>query len=810
MIGQVLGHYRIVDRLGAGGMGEVYRAEDTTLHREVALKVLPTELATSQDRLERFQREAHTLAALDHPNIVHIYSVESAALSEDQTVHFLTMQLVRGQPLAELISEDGLKLDHFFDLAIPLADALRAAHEKGIIHRDLKPENVMVDEEGRVKVLDFGLAKLRLPELAPGDSELPTQAMTQEGLVLGTVPYMSPEQVQGRPVDNRTDLFSFGILLYEMLCGRRPFAGENTASLVSSIMRDEPEPVADLKPGLPARLVEIVGRCLEKDRDSRAQTAQEIRDELQEVQREIVSGQAVLSQPIKTLKEPPSRFRKLGLLAPLVILTMIFGVFAWMNREPTTSESVGPQITSLAVLPLHNLSGDSEQDYFVDGMTEALITDLSKISALKVISRTSAMRYKGTDKSLADIAAELDVDAVIEGSVIREGDRVGITAQLIEVATDQSLWADRYERDLTSILKLQGEIAQAIAAEIQVTLTPQEQTLLTDTRQVDPEAYEAYLKGRFHWFEMTPQDLQTARMYFERALEKDPEYALAYIGLADAIATPAHIGLVSPTEVFPQAKEMILKALELDDTLAEAHDLLARFHFAWDWDWEAAEQEFQRSIQLNPNYPDVHAVYSQFLGIVGRWDRVLEEAQLALELDPQNVFYQTQVAGRLAWLGRYDEAITALQRLVEMEPTTPIGYVSLWDLYALKEMPEEALAAAKRYFELIGRSEVLDALDRGFAEAGYPGAMKLAAEILVESSASYGSPTQIAQLYAHAGLADLTLEWLERAVIDRDTHFVYTTVDPIYAYVWTDPRYQDLRRRINLPAIGNRPAAAVS
>jgi len=801
MIGQTLGHYKIVDRLGAGGMGEVYRAEDTTLHREVALKVLPTELATSQDRLERFQREAHTLAALDHPNIVHIYSVESAALSEDQTVHFLTMQLVRGQPLAELISEDGLKLDHFFDLAIPLADALRAAHEKGIIHRDLKPENVMVDEEGRVKVLDFGLAKLRLPELAPGDSELPTQAMTQEGLVLGTVPYMSPEQVQGRPVDNRTDLFSFGILLYEMLCGRRPFAGENTASLVSSIMRDEPEPVADLKPGLPARLVEIVGRCLEKDRDSRAQTAQEIRDELQEVQREIVSGQAVLSQPIKTLKEPPSRFRKLGLLAPLVILTMIFGVFAWMNREPTTSESVGPQITSLAVLPLHNLSGDSEQDYFVDGMTEALITDLSKISALKVISRTSAMRYKGTDKSLADIAAELDVDAVIEGSVIREGDRVGITAQLIEVATDQSLWADRYERDLTSILKLQGEIAQAIAAEIQVTLTPQEQTLLTDTREVDPEAYEAVIKGRYHIHRFTPQDFELALQYFEKALEIDPTYAPAHIGVSRFWTFALQAGVVPPDVAGPRAKAANLKALELDPTSAEVHLGLATGTVWHDWNWAEGEAQFRRSIELDPNYAEGHIFYSHLLSILGRHDEASLQAERAIELDPLNPFFQGLYGVQLSMAGREDEAIVQFKESFERSPDLGFGHDGFADVYWKKGMFDEALAEIKAQYAISNDEEVLSALDRGNTEAGFKGAMRAAADLLsARSGTTYVAPYQVAYLYHWSGDVASAFTWLEKAYEVHSPNLPYLDSLWFSDELRTDPRFQDLLQRMNLPS----------
>ena len=805
MIGRKLAHYKITAKLGDGGMGEVYRAEDTRLEREVAIKVLPGDLAGSQERLERFQREAHTLASLDHPNIVHIYSVEAA-----EGIHFLTMQLVRGRPLSKLIPDGGLTLERFFELAIPLADALRAAHEKGIIHRDLKPENVMVDDGGRIKVLDFGLAKLRLPESAAGDSRLLTQAMTQEGLVLGTVPYMSPEQVEGKPVDQRTDLFSIGILLYEILCGRRPFGGDNTASMVSSILRDTPAPVTDVKPGLPARLVGIVDRCLEKDPESRVQTAETLRDELREAQQEVVTGQATVARVSTRGRlawgRLTARRRSLVWIAAVALVVSVGLVVAMaavgLRRfERPPPESAGPQITSLAVLPLRNLSGDPGQDYFVDGMTEALITDLSKIGALNVISRASVMRYKSTDKPLAEIAAELDVDAVIEGSVLREGDRVGITAQLIEASTDHNLWAERYERDLTSILALQSEIAQAIAREIQVTLTPQEQTLLMATREVDPKAYEAYLKGMLHLRRLTPQDIERAMKYFETALEIDPQYALAHLGVGRVWNYRTVLGISQPREVSPLAVEAVTRSIELDDSLAEAHLSLANLKHTWEWDWPGAEREFKRALELNPNYAEAHVFYSHFLANQLRPEESRVHIERGLELDPLEAFFQALYGVQLEMTGRTDESIEQFRTLLEQAPGLGFAYYPFWMVLHQAGLYEEALEQAKTHFSIVGETEAVEALERGNREGGYERAMALAAETLAAGShTAVSRPIHIVSLFDQAGDVERALEWLEIAYEVRDIEMAYLAGVGWYSdQLRNDPRYQEMLRRMKLP-----------
>jgi serine/threonine-protein kinase len=816
MIGHTLGHYRVLDKLGAGGMGEVYRAEDSTLKRQVALKVLPAELAASQERLERFQREAETLAAIDHPNIVHIYSVESAeAPASDPSgggnqtpspyaptplsprIHFLTMQLVRGERLVDLIPDDGLPGDRVLEIAIPMVDALRVAHDKGIIHRDLKPENVMVDEEGRVKILDFGLAKLRLPDVADGDSMLSTQAMTEAGVVLGTMPYMSPEQVQGTQVDHRTDIFSLGILLYEMACGVRPFRGENSASLISSIMRDEPDPIAELKPGLPQRLVDTIELCLEKNREDRYPSARELHKELVGLRDDVTAGQAAVARPRSKLARLSLGSRVL--IGAALVLAILAGVVWVMNRgpdEPTAVATEGPLISSLAVLPLRNLSGDPEQDYFVDGMTEALITDLSRIGALKVISRSSVMRYKNTDKPLSEIAQELNVEALVEGSVLREADQVRVSAQLIEAATETNLWADRYDREISSILALQGEVAQAIAREIQVTVTPGEETLLTSTKQVDPAAYEAYLKGQFHADKLTLADLENALHYFELALEEDPDYAPAQAGIASVWVRRGQMGFTPSREAGPEAKAAALRALEMDDTLAQAHEVLAGVKAWGEWDWEGAEPEFKRAIELEPNRANVRAAYAHFLMIMKRSDEAMVQIGHALELDPLSAHVQAFFGVLLQCTHQFDEAIDIYDFVLRTVPNHPLALSGLVEAYYHKGMYEESYASAIANHTAVGNPGAVEALERGWAEGGFEGAMTRMAEWWVANQ-----PGRIAGAFNFlaAGNQEKALDRLEEAFEAHDPNLPYLNVVPSFDTLRDKPRFQDLLRRMNLP-----------
>jgi TolB-like protein len=800
MIGRTLSHYEITGQLGAGGMGEVYLALDTKLERKVALKVLPPELAEDPARLGRLQREARALAALDHPGIVTIFSVEEA-----DGIHFLTMAYVEGETLGAQIPPTGMPVERVLELGTALADSLRAAHEMGIVHRDLKPGNVMVGADGRLRVLDFGLA--RLEETVPLSSQMPTgtfeEPMTRRGMVLGTVPYMSPEQAEGKRVDFRSDLFSLGVVLYEMATGSRPFAGDTAASLISSILRDTPSSVAEVRPELPENLDRIIQRCLAKAPDERYATAGMVRDELEVLHRDLLSGTVTGG----TAKRPARA--RLGVLVVTVVavaMAVVVGTTMWRavsreggERQQAAVEPEAAQLRSVAVLPLRNLSGDPDQEYFVDGMTEALITDLSKIGALNVIARSSAMQYKGSGTPLSEIAAALGVDAIVEGSVIREGDTVGITAQLIEVATERVMWGEQYQRDLTSVFALQGELAKAIATEIRVALSPEEEALLSDTTEVDPAAYEAYLKGRFHWYRFTQEDMAAARRYFELALEKDPDYALAYVGLADSISTPPHVGWEAPSGQFEEATVLIERALELDTDLAEAHDLRARFAFVWEWDWVGAGSGFRRAIELNPNLPDAHVVYSQYLGILGRHDEALEEAARGAALDPLNFFFRQQHYERLSWMGRNDEAIAGFRELIGSGGDLWFIRLSLWDVLFSTGQLEMAYEEARRCYELRGQTEVLDSLERGYESGGYSGAMSAAAESLEGISAdTWVGAVDIAKLHAHAGQKDRALDWLEKSADVPETGLVYVMADPVFKGVRGDPRFEAIRARMNL------------
>ena len=795
MIGQILSHYEITAKLGEGGMGKVYRADDTQLRRAVALKVLPQDLGDSQERLERFRREAEVLASLDHPNIVTIYSVE-----EDRGIHFLTMQLVEGDSLAELIPEEGLPVEQLLDISVSLADALRAAHDRGVIHRDLKPANVMIDGEGRVKILDFGLAKLRQSADDPDLSQLPTAAMTREGVVLGTMPYMSPEQVQGFPVDQRTDLFSFGTLLYEMITGQRPFDGQSSAAIAGALMRDTPQPADELRPDIPDGLIGVLERTLAKDREDRFSSAEELRDAIATVKAGLTSGRPTVgrSRPSRGRPSRPVIFAAISLVLVLVLLA----VWRWKPEPPAIGD---PVVDSLVVLPLKNLSGDPGEEYFVDGMTDALITDLSKISALKVISRSSAMRYKDSGKPLSDIARELEVEAVVEGSVLREGERIGITAQLIEAATDTNLWADRYERDITSILRLQGEIARAIAAEIQVVLTPRETELLSTARDVDPQAYEAYLRGMFHLRRFTPQDFQAALQNFEAALQIDPKYALAHYGISQVWNYSFVLGVVQPREGGPKALESVTRALELDEDLSEAHLGLANVKVSYEWDWEGAEQAFLRAIEINPNYAEARVFYSHLLLILGRIAESRAQIERGLELDPLEPFFRAAFAVVLAHSGDVDESIDVYREVFETTPGFGFGHQPFWRALHFAGRHEEAMKQARIHLENVGETDAVAAMNRGYAQGGYQEAMRQAADVLAAGSrVATARPIIIAALYDDAGETQLAIDWIEEAYEVRDIDMAYLGTLLFTDTVRSDPRFLEILARLGTPLIDHR------
>ncbi|HSP93167.1 MAG TPA: protein kinase [Thermoanaerobaculia bacterium] len=674
--GSRLGPYEILAPLGAGGMGEVYRARDPKLGRDVAIKVLPETVAGDAERLARFEREARSLASLNHPNIVTIFSIE-----ESGGTRFLAMELVEGESLDTLLASGGLPLPRFFEIAVPLSEALSAAHERGIVHRDLKPGNVMVTREGRVKVLDFGLAKRGPAESDANLTDTPTESraeLTGEGQVFGTIAYMSPEQARGGRVDARSDVFSLGVMLYQMLIGQRPFQGVSSVDIISSILRDKAPSVTDLRADIPPHLARVLRRCLEKDPRDRYQTSRDVFNELKELRAETSPVPSAPSQRLATApaarpawKRPASVAAAAAiLLAAALYLAIRSGFPRSSSRAPGTG--IEPTvIRSIAVLPLDNYSGDPNQEFFAEGMTDELTADLATISQLRVISRGSAMQFKGKQRPpTPEIARKLNVDAIVEGSVLRSGDKVRITAQLIDARSDRHLWAKSFERSSRDVLALQDELASAIAREIHVQLTPAEQSRLTRAPSVNPEAYDAYLKGRYYFNRPSDENLKKAITLFEEAIALDPGFAPAHSGLSDAYLWAGYNeGFLTASEARPRAKAAAEKAIQLDDQSAEGHASLATFKLFYEYDWAGSEREFRRAFALNPNYAFAHDQFGLGLAFQGRFEEAIAEGRLAAELDPLSPQVPLDNSIALAWQGQYQAAKEQARRAADLDPT---------------------------------------------------------------------------------------------------------------------------------------------
>jgi serine/threonine protein kinase/tetratricopeptide (TPR) repeat protein len=746
-------------------MGAVWKARDTKLDRDVALKILPEELSRDPETLSRFADEAKAVAALNHPNIVTIHSVE-----ESGGVHFLTMELVQGKTLRDQIPPGGEGIDRILELALPITDAIGAAHQRGVTHRDLKPSNVMIGDDGRVKVLDFGLAHIRGRESDNDPTltktlETPTLTLTTESRVRGTMPYMSPEQVQGKPLDQRSDIFSLGVMLYELATGSRPFVGESSADVIAAILRDQPKPPSEMNRSLPHQFDRTVNHALEKTRDKRFQTVQDLHDELAGLKQELESG------------------------TPYEV------------RRPTP-EPAGPSTRkSIAVLPLVNLSGDSEQEFFADGMTDALITDLAKIGNLKVISRTSIMRYKGTDKPMRDVARELGVDAVIEGSILRGGDRVRINAQLIDAATDEHLWAESYERELSDVLALQSDVAQAIAKKIEVQLTDQEQARLASPRTVNPEAHEAYLKGRHFWYKRSAEAVKKGLEYFERAAELDPAYAPAYAGIADSylVDLGGYLG-VEPGAAYDEARASALKALELDDDLAEGHTSLAAVMTDFEWQWDGAQREYERAIELNPSSVTAHYWLADHLSRMGRHDEAIARVDAALDIDPLSPTGTFFGAWVRFYARRYDDAIEMARKALELES----NYMPAWRIlgWAHEERAQydEAIEAHQRAAAISkGSSNFAAQLGRAYALAGRTDeAQQVLDDLKRRATNEPVSSHDVAVLYAALGDHEQAFEWLGRACDEHSEHVPYAGVNPRLDALRSDARFAAVLERLNL------------
>jgi eukaryotic-like serine/threonine-protein kinase len=779
MVGQTLGRYRILETLGAGGMGVVYRAHDPTLDRDVALKVLQPQVLASETGRKRFVAEALALSRLNHPHVCTVYEIGE---SDGQT--FIAMEYVKGRPLSSLIPTGGLPIETLLRYGAQIADALAHAHEHGIVHRDLKSANAIVTPEGVVKVLDFGLA--RRMDLAEDAAALTRSDVTAADTMLGTPAYMAPEVLLGSPADVRADVWGLGVILHEMAAGSRPFVGHTTAGLTSAIIK---EPPGALPPCVPPGLQAVTQRCLAKEPGQRYQAVGEVRAALDALG---TQSSAHWQAPVRAGRTPLSWI--LAGAAVVALAAALAITISLRRTQPSSSE-----IRSIAVLPLENLSGDPEQEYFADGMTEQLTADLSGLSGLRVISRTSVMQYKKARKPLPTIARELNVDAIVEGSVARAGDRVRITAKLVRAATDQSLWAQSYERDLRDVLALQSNVARAIAGEINITLTPQEEAGLSSSRRVDPAVHQAYLLGRYHLDRASEDGARKAIQYFEQVTAKDSRHAAAYVGLADSYTFLSSYSIERPRDAIPKAKAAALAALRLDDGQAEAHAALGTISFFYDWDGPAAEKELRRAIQLRPSLAMAHMFYAGYLLAVRRSEEAVPEIRRALELDPRSLTTHAYGTIFLIFARRNDEAIELGRKALELEPNFSIGMTFQGLAYAEERRFQAAVANLRRATRLEKNPRVLLFGSHVHAVAGdRKEAERLLQEAHEVTGGRYFCPYEIACAYVSLGKHDEAYDWFKKGVEERADCMPWLGVEPWLDPFRSDPRYSQLLQQVGL------------
>ncbi|HEY6264249.1 MAG TPA: protein kinase [Candidatus Acidoferrum sp.] len=789
MIGQTLGHYRILEKVGAGGMGVVYRAHDEQLERDVAVKVLPPGTLNNDAARKHFRKEALALAKLNHPNIETIYEFNT----QDGT-DFLVMEYVPGKTLADRLVSGTLPEKEAVTLGMQIAAAMEEAHNRGIVHRDLKPRNIALTDRGQAKVLDFGLARL-LPQTSEGNSVTLTD--TQAGA--GTLPYMSPEQLQGEPVDARGDIYTAGAVLYEMIAGRRAFSEDLPSRLIDSILHQLPVPPRALNPRISPELERVILKCLDKDPARRFQTAKEL---LVDLRRLDGNHSADTTPPSRanSARTKVARFAPYAVAGPLILAVLLTGLNVGGLRDRLMFRPPPAKVGSLAVLPLENLSHDPEQEYFADGMTEALITDIAKIRTLRVISRTSVMRYKGTKKPLSQIARELKVDAIVEGSVQRSGNQVRIDAQLIDARNDRNLWTESYQSDLSDVLSLQGNVARAIAGEIRVQLTSEERAGLSSARTVKPDAYEAYLRGLYSLNKRTPSDLQNAIGSFQKAIDLDPTYALAYSGLAEGYTLLSVYGEIVPRAAMPKAKAAARRALEIDNGLAEAHAVLADVEWSYDWDVAAADASFQRALQINPSYATAHQWYALYLSNLGKNEQAIAQINRAQELDPRSLIIQANVGWCYYAAHRYDEAIEQLKKFTESEPNFWLVHSILGQVYLSKGNLPDAIHELELAASLSPHTmRNMALLGDAYALAGRRAeARKLLDELISISKQRYVAPAYMAIPCIGLGQKDQAFDWLEKAYDDRSDWMVLLQTDPVFDPIRSDPRFQNLLRKVGV------------
>jgi serine/threonine protein kinase/Tfp pilus assembly protein PilF len=826
--GTKLGRYEIRSQIGAGGMGEVYLAQDTKLDRRVALKILPAEVAADRNRMSRFVQEAKAASALNHPNIITIHEIEQI-----DSVNLIATEFIDGETLRQRMRNAPVKLGEVLDVAAQIASALSAAHAAGIVHRDIKPENIMLRRDGIVKVLDFGLAKLsEKADTGTVDTEAATKGLvqTEPGVVMGTVAYMSPEQARGLAVDARTDIFSLGVVIYEMVAGQAPFGGATRSDLIVALLERDPPPLARFTPEAPAELERLVMKALAKDRDERYQTAKDLLIDLKrlrqklEVDAEIERSVARLDKfgvppsggPVTDAKSSPTEGGTLNahpttsaeyiiteikhhkravtvVLAGLVLLSLAsIAYFFYFARS-------GIAIDSIAVLPFVNASADPNADYLSDGISETLINSLTQLQQLRVVARSTAFRYKGKEVDPRAVGRDLNVRAVLMGRVRQTGDSLNIQVDLVDATTGAQLWGQEYDRKISDVVVVKQDIAREVTEKLRLRLSGTEQRQLARRDTANPEAYQLYLKGRYYWNKRTAEGMKRAIEQFQQATDKDPNYALAYVGLADCYLLLEQYAGTPTSETLPKAKAAVLRALQIDDSLAEAHASLAKT-YEHSWQFAEAGKEYKRAIELNPNYPTAHHWYSQYLVTTGRLDEALAEIKRAQQLDPLSTVISAAAASTYRQKGDLDAAIEQCKGIIELDPTFRFAHACLGQVYQKQGRYGEAIGEFRKAVEVTERaSENLSALGHCYAISGRRSEAMATLKELEEKYAKRESAAfNLAAVYAGLGEKDQAFAWLEKDFQSRSGTLFQITFLPTFDTLRSDPRFADLLRRMEL------------
>lgn len=785
MIGKTLGHYQITEVLGTGGMGEVYLAVDQKLDRSVALKILPAEVSTDPDRLRRFVQEARAASALHHPNVAHIYEI-----GEAEGIHFIAMEHVEGETLNNHMKDKPLPVEEFLRIGIQVAEALEEAHSRGVVHRDVKPANIMIGPRGQVKVVDFGLAKVN-PRSSPEaiTSRIYDDPATRTGVIIGTIHYLSPEQAMGKNVDGRSDIFSLGVVMYQMATGRLPFGGETAIEMLHNILRTDPAMAGQINKRVHPELERIICKSMEKDPDRRYASATDLVKDLKNLQRQIELG--ISADSMRSIIGLPKQATR-SIFFALLIALVATGLYLWFGQAKP--------IDSIAILPFVNVNGDSEIEYLSDGITESVINSLSQIPQLRVMARSTVFAYKGKQADPRKIGQDLKVGAVLTGTVLHRSDNLSVQAELVDVKDGAQMWGNQYNTGFNDILRTQEEIAREISDSLRLRLTGEQEKKLTKHYTENTQAYELYLKGRYYWNKRTGEGFQKAIGQFEQAIAKDPNYALAYAGLADCYTLMPAWALMPPKEGHPKAKEAAQHALSIDETLAEAHTALAHTLHNYDWNWKGSEKEYSRAIQLNPNYATAHHWYSNLLSDLGRGQEAITEKKHALTLDPLSLVINADLGNILYHQRKYDEAMAQLQKTLELDSNFPLAYQFLGYVYEKQNRYDEEISACKKAIAVSQDSLELKAeLARALALAGQKKeAQKILDDLLKRAEKEYVVAYEIAMIYDGLGRKDDAFQWLQKAIEERSYQVSSLAVDPRLDSFRSDPRFRMLLAKLNL------------